>query len=156
MASSLFKGGRIEGSARARIVLPVPGGPVIKRLCPPEAAIVSALLAASCPRMSARSCFVSADLKSISVLGKGSSVLIPERCSNILVRFSVSKTFKPSIIAASRPLPKGTKISLKPSLLAFLASAKTPFMGRRPPSSESSPKNILPSVSNRACLEAST
>ena len=45
----------MPGSARARSVLPAPGGPVINTLCPPAAAISSARLACSCPRTSARS-----------------------------------------------------------------------------------------------------
>ena len=48
-------GGRIEGSRAASIDLPAPGGPTIRRLWPPAAAISSARLALSWPLMSARS-----------------------------------------------------------------------------------------------------
>ena len=39
----------------ASMVLPVPGGPTMSRLCEPAAAIVIARLTASCPRTSAKS-----------------------------------------------------------------------------------------------------
>ena len=48
-------GGRIDGSARASNVLPLPGGPDIKRLCAPAAATSMARFACSCPRTSAKS-----------------------------------------------------------------------------------------------------
>ena len=48
-------GGRIEGSRRASIDLPAPGGPIIRRLCPPAAATSSARLAVSWPLMSFKS-----------------------------------------------------------------------------------------------------
>lgn len=43
-ASASVSGGKIVGSRRASIVLPLPGDPTIKILCPPAAAISSALL----------------------------------------------------------------------------------------------------------------
>ena len=54
-ASSSSGGGRRPGSRRASIVLPTPGGPTIRRLWPPAAAISSARLASSWPRTSSRS-----------------------------------------------------------------------------------------------------
>src|SRR5215469_10099372 len=48
-------GGRIDGSRAASIDLPAPGGPTIRRLCPPAAAISKARLALSWPLMSTRS-----------------------------------------------------------------------------------------------------
>jgi len=54
-ASARVSVGRIEGSRRASIVLPVPGGPARRRLCSPAAAISSARRPRSCPRTSARS-----------------------------------------------------------------------------------------------------
>ena len=54
-ASSSLKGGRIEGSLEASIVLPEPGGPIISTPCPPAAAIWRARLAISWPAMSAKS-----------------------------------------------------------------------------------------------------
>ena len=53
--SSNESGGRIPGSARAKIVFPPPGGPVIKILCPPAAAMISARFAFSCPFTSRKS-----------------------------------------------------------------------------------------------------
>ena len=54
IASSRDSGGRIDGSRRASIVLPVPGAPSISRLWPPAAAICSASSGASWPRTSAQ------------------------------------------------------------------------------------------------------
>ena len=48
-------GGRIDGSRRAAIDLPAPGGPLISRLWPPAAATSSARRSAGWPRRSARS-----------------------------------------------------------------------------------------------------
>ena len=42
IASSRVSGGRIDVIRRASIVLPVPGGPQSRMLCPPAAAIVTA------------------------------------------------------------------------------------------------------------------
>ena len=44
------QGGRMPGSRRASMVLPVPGGPISRRLCAPAAAISSARRARSWPR----------------------------------------------------------------------------------------------------------
>ncbi len=44
-ASSNVMSGRMEGMQRASMVLPEPGGPIIRRLCPPAAAISAARLA---------------------------------------------------------------------------------------------------------------
>ena len=54
-ASSKLSSGRIPGSRRASMVLPLPGGPKKSRLWPPAAAISSARLAGSCPTTSERS-----------------------------------------------------------------------------------------------------
>src|SRR5438094_4437884 len=54
-ASSKVKGGRIEGMRLASMVLPEPGGPIIKMLCPPAEATSSARLAVCCPRTSLKS-----------------------------------------------------------------------------------------------------
>ena len=52
-ASSRVSLGRMEGRLRASSVLPLPGGPLMSRLCPPAAATSIARLACSWPRMSA-------------------------------------------------------------------------------------------------------
>ena len=54
-ASSRVSGGRMPGSRRASIVLPVPGGPASRTLCSPAAASSSARRPRSWPRTSARS-----------------------------------------------------------------------------------------------------
>src|SRR5712672_533931 len=54
-ASAGSSGGRIPGMRAASIDLPEPGGPIIKRLWPPAAAISSARFALSWPLTSLRS-----------------------------------------------------------------------------------------------------
>ena len=49
-ASAVVVRGRIEGSRRASIVFPQPGGPTSTTLWPPAAAISSARFASVCPR----------------------------------------------------------------------------------------------------------
>src|SRR3989344_3358550 len=51
-ASFFDSGGRMDANARASIVFPVPGGPIISALCEPAAAISRPRLADSCPRTS--------------------------------------------------------------------------------------------------------
>jgi hypothetical protein len=50
IASSIVKSGKIVAKALLNIVFQLPGGPSITILCPPEAAISSALFACSCQR----------------------------------------------------------------------------------------------------------
>ena len=54
-ASSKVSGARIDGSRLASIVLPEPGGPIIRMLWLPAAATSSARLAVCCPRTSLKS-----------------------------------------------------------------------------------------------------
>src|SRR5204863_10217200 len=54
-ASSNVNGGRIVGTLLASMVLPDPGGPIIKMLWPPAQATSSARLAVYCPRTSLKS-----------------------------------------------------------------------------------------------------
>src|SRR3990167_6507153 len=53
--SSKLSSGRMPAKALASMVFPVPGGPHMAMLCPPEAAMINPLLAVSCPRMSFQS-----------------------------------------------------------------------------------------------------
>ena len=54
-ASSNVSGGRMVGMRLASMVLPEPGGPIIRMLCPPAHAISRARLAVCCPRTSLKS-----------------------------------------------------------------------------------------------------
>ena len=45
----------MDGSRRANMVFPAPGGPTISTLCAPAAAISKARFAESCPQISAKS-----------------------------------------------------------------------------------------------------
>ena len=49
------RGGRMEGRRLAIIDFPLPGAPIMMRLCPPAAATSSALFTFSCPFTSAKS-----------------------------------------------------------------------------------------------------
>ena len=55
IASGRLSCGRIDGTRCASIVLPVPGGPLSRQLCPPAAAMMSARTAWCWPRTSLRS-----------------------------------------------------------------------------------------------------
>ena len=76
-AASGSSGGRIPGSRRASIVLPIPGGPARSRLWPPAAAISSTRLARSWPRTSPRS-GTSAGATGRARLGRGRIALAAE------------------------------------------------------------------------------
>ena len=54
--------GKIDGKERASIVFPLPGGPDIRILCPPAAAISRARLVCSCPFICARSILEKSEL----------------------------------------------------------------------------------------------
>src|SRR5581483_1850264 len=54
-ASARERAGRMVASRRASMVLPAPGEPTIRTLCPPAAATSSARRACACPRTSAKS-----------------------------------------------------------------------------------------------------
>src|SRR5204863_8578204 len=54
-ASSNVNGGRMVGTLLASMVLPDPGGPIIRMLCPPAQATSSARFAVCCPRTSLKS-----------------------------------------------------------------------------------------------------
>ena len=73
IASSGASGGRIDGSRRAIIVLPVPGGPCRNRLWPPAAATSSPGISPLWPRTSASSASGSPDLASPPPAATGGS-----------------------------------------------------------------------------------
>ena len=53
--SASDRGGKIPGRRLAIIDFPLPGGPIMMRLCPPAAATSKARFTLSCPRTSAKS-----------------------------------------------------------------------------------------------------
>ena len=84
-AASSSSSGRIPGSRRASIVLPVPGGPASSTLCVPAAAISSARRARSWPRTSARS---GTGSRSTSRSGNGSGgSCVPRRYATASARW---------------------------------------------------------------------
>ena len=136
------------------MVLPVPGGPDIRTLCPPAAAISSARLAVSCPLMSFKSKSVASTVKMSLGAGTFSGVRRPERHSIASESDSISYTLSSLAKAASSPLPLGIKSVVNPAVCAARAEGSTPETGRNAPSSPSSPKNIFPDGSNVICPDA--
>ena len=69
-ASSNVSGGNTPETRLASMVLPEPGGPIIRMLCPPAQAISKARLAVNCPRTSLKSaaplCSVSPSICDVS------------------------------------------------------------------------------------------
>lgn len=116
-------------------------------LCPPAAAISSALLAFSCPFTSLKSTIVSLMeflfKKSLTSTVKGfilnSSIVFGLKKSTTSFRFSTGYTSMPSIRAASVALSFGTNIFLIPFSFNPTVIGRTPLTLLIPPSSESSP-----------------
>ena len=78
-ASSNERGGKMPGRRFANMLLPVPGGPISRALCPPAAATSSARRASGWPRTSAKSRKLSAACGAYGVCGCGKMGASPER-----------------------------------------------------------------------------
>ena len=135
-ASFASIGGSRPGSRAASIDLPAPGGPIIRRLCAPAAAISRARLALSWPLMSARSSGVSGAGASFAS-GAGSTLeplkWLISAISEGAARISISPAQ-----AASPPCEPG-QIRPFSSALAAIAAGSTPATGESVPSSANSP-----------------
>ena len=106
-ASARVMGGRMDGSRRAIMLLPEPGGPTMSRSGPPAAAISRARLTVSWPRTSSRS-------------GRTGGTTVPSHgaagaMGPSPVRWAISwetsvtgKTVSPVAIVASTALAAGT------------------------------------------------
>ena len=146
----------MPGSRFASIVLPLPGGPIIKMLCPPAAATSSARFAVCWPRTSLKSngnISVSCS-NSNACTRNGGADNVPKLSafSSSRTSFSVrtGKTSTPSTTAASRAFAAGT-INLRiPWSRASTAIGSTPGTARTAPSKPSSPIIRKP-LSSRAC-----
>ena len=139
IASARVSGGRIEGSRRASIVLPTPGGPDSSRLWPPAAAIVE--------RADRRR--VAADVREVGDdAGRGGSRRLgataggrpragrrPPRPARPRRRRPTRRRARPRA-ARSR----GTTSPRRPARSVPSATASTPRSGRSSPPSDSSPK----------------
>ncbi len=137
-------GGRIDGSRRASIVFPQPGGPTKSRLCPPAAAISSARFAASCPRTSARSpcTSVSEGSRAGACVRRRHAPPLPRITATAFCSESTAYSSMPSTSAASSALRAGTINLVKPALRAPITMGKMPLTGRSAPSRASSPSAI--------------
>lgn len=135
-------GGRIEGSRCASIDLPAPGGPLIRRLWPPAAAISSARLAFSWPLMSLRS---GRPLSTGAIAGSGRAITcVPLKWFASWISERGARTsISPEAQSASGPHAAG-QISPCPRPFAAIAAGSTPATEVIEPSSASSPSTVKP------------
>ena len=139
IASAVVGGGRIPGSRRASIVLPAPGGPTIRRLWPPAAAISSARRASAWPRTSARSRPASGGAHRAPGLAPArapSGRRAARRAGSAWARRRRPGDRRAPPPARSPPGPPGAACPLR---RAAIAIARAPLTGRISPDSESSP-----------------
>ena len=142
IASARLSVGRIDGSRRASIVLPVPGAPSISRLCPPAAAISSASNGISWPRTSARS--GSRDRRRRTGLRPGiAGIGRPRSTPAASVRLRTGTIWSPPTSAASRARWRGTNSRAQPARRAPSATASMPGESRSSPPSDSSPNTAI-------------
>ena len=132
----------MPGIRLASIDLPVPGGPIIRRLCPPAAAIVMARLTASWPRTSAKSRSLPPWLAAYVVASSssyGSSSSSSLRNPTAWATDETGMTSTPSTTAASRLFSSGRMTPRNPLALASRAIDRPPLILRTRPSRASSP-----------------
>ena len=79
--------GRMPGRRLASMLLPAPGGPIIRTLCPPAAATSSARLTFSCALTSAKSGRGAPSYASSAGGSAGDSGASPRRCASSSARF---------------------------------------------------------------------
>ena len=136
-------GGSRPGRRCASMLLPVPGGPTSSRLCPPAAAMISARLAAACPRTSARS-----EPGSVHEIrgtrSRGAGVGLTAARALRTARRRLTKCPAPcdapgAASRASRELRVRHDHAARPSRAACAAASNTPRMGLSSPASPSSP-----------------
>ncbi len=134
MASGKVSGGKIVASRLASMVFPEPGGPIIRILCPPAAAMTMARFTCSWPLTSAKS-ISSPVLVSSSTAGGGSGVrsAAPRRNSTTSGRLCAAYTARSGTTAASRAFSLGMIKSLQPGLAAGQRHGQHPPGGFQPP-----------------------
>ena len=143
------------------MVFPEPGGPIIRKLCMPAAAISAALFTAFCPRICAKSSSRVCTPCSSSLL-PSTTVLFPSfgwRSSSISsARSETPITSTSCIRAPSRALAAGTIHLPAPAALAASARASTPGIPSTCPLRLSSPAIMSPFrfSAGTFCMEAST
>ena len=157
-ASCRVMAGRIDGSLRASMVFPAPGGPTIRRLWPPAAAISNARRAIPCPRTSERSTSLP-DVGSFCRGGAGWMGGDHELRRNPATAASegAGTTSSPSTRLASAALASGTTTPFSPPAAAAIAMGRTPAVATSSPFSDSSPANAYePSNVAGTCAEAAS
>ena len=136
--SSRLMSGRMVGSRFAIMDLPAPGGPTIRMLCPPAAAISKARFTFSCPLTSEKS-GIPGQKRSGSGCFAGGMLISPRRCRISCSTFSTGKTDISWAKAASSALSAGTKSRFTPRRMAAMAMGSAPATGRSSPVRDSSP-----------------
>ena len=132
--------GSIPGRRFAIMDLPAPGGPTIRILCPPAAAISSARLTFSCPLTSEKSGICSISVSSAGAAA-GSILTSPRIRRSSSSTFFTGYTLIPSANAASAALSAGTNSFFTPQRAAAMAIGSAPYTGRSSPLRDSSPMN---------------
>ncbi len=144
-ASSSVSDGRMDGSRRASIVFPAPGGPTSRHACPPAAAISSARLALACPDTSAKSTFSSHTTLSIARSARDNDPACNDSTSE--PNESAVNVHSDRTSDASATFGGGmTNPRSGAALARCRATDSTPRTGRIAPSSPSSPRNARPST----------
>ena len=139
-ASCRTMAGKMVGSRRASMVLPEPGGPTIRTLCPPAAATSSALRAAPCPRTSAKSTSEPAATEGSDGMELArSGFQSPRRNAATAATEGAPTASRPSTRAASPTFASDTTTPRRPPAAAAMATGRTPAVGTISPLSDSSP-----------------
>ena len=141
-ASWSVSGGRRPTRRSASIVLPEPGGPIIRRWWRPAAATSMARRPRAWPRTSARS-GTPAAAGAAEVGGGSGHPAWPRRARVRSPSVAAPRTSDPRTSAASRTSPSGTT---RPSGAEASARAIMPGTWRNEPFSPSSPQKARPSV----------
>ena len=135
----------MPGSRCASIDLPVPGGPVIKRLWPPAAAISNAIRAVCCPLTSAKSGSTAfSDGLKDTADSAGGSISIPFKCAATCPNDTAPNAPTPFKAAACAAFSAGNT-KARPALIPCQAIANAPRTGLSRPDNANSPANSYPS-----------
>ena len=156
IASSGPSGGRIDGSRRAIIVLPVPGGPCRNRLWPPAAATSSPGTSPLWPRTSAKSGASSArsGSSSGSPAGSASPHSVATSSSSDVDADHLDAADQRRLAAPARAARRAgaARAGARPR-----ATASAPRTGRTSPVSDSSPMMAHDSIaSGSSCADATS
>ena len=139
-SSSASGAGRMVGIRLAMSDFPEPGGPIIKRLCPPAAATSTARRMAVCPLTSEKSgCDSPLAWRGVMVATSGVTFASPVRKRRAPSSESAGIASMPPTSAASSADVRGRMTPRMPAFRARMAIATPPRTGRVPPLKPSSP-----------------